>query len=148
SNGTWTDLSGSLATAPPAGSCVGASGDLAVDPFLVSGSGLWRWNGAWTLVDNNVPPLDQQLVLGVLASGNPILVGGSHGEVQTHEFAAGSWVRRNNSLTWLASIAHDPLRGRLIGDGGDFVYSATPAAEVTVGSGCGAPVPLLVGEGI
>src|SRR5262249_18754158 len=46
--------------------------------------------------------------------------------------------------------ASDPLRGRLIGTVGNgiYVYSDTPAAEVTVGSGCGAPVPHLVGEGI
>src|SRR5262249_20893601 len=63
---------------------------------------------------------------------------------------AGSWVRRNNALAQLISMERDPLRGRLIGSSGveTHVYSDTPAAEVTVGSGCGAPVPHLVGEGV
>src|SRR5262249_35724932 len=124
SSGAWADLSASLATAPPAGPCIGASGDVGVHPYLVSGSGLWRWSGAWNLLDNNVPTLVGP-VLGVLASGNPLLVGSSAPEVQTHEFAAGSWVRRGNAPTNLGSIERDPRRGCLIGSSGieTYVYS-------------------------
>src|SRR5262249_33347460 len=63
--------------------------------------------------------------------------------------AGGSWVRRGD-VDQLLFVEPDAVRDRLLGFqySATYVFSATPADEAPIGTGCGTPTPWLAGEGL
>lgn len=151
-SGAWTDLTPGLQTQPPPGPALGAS-SLQQDPAVVAGGQVWRWNGAWASIAL-LPPTGGPYAfwargLGFTPAGNVLLTGSSGGVSQTHELVNTTWVAQPAHSMHLVGLANDPLRGNVIAfDGSEMhAFTATPAGNATVGTGCGAPAPALYSGG-
>ncbi|MCR9244429.1 MAG: kelch motif-containing protein [bacterium] len=141
SQGTWTDLTPSLSSAPPAGRATGAVGPPGMTPSVLAGGELWDFNGAWNPVDAQAPTLSAAR-LGVTPQGNPMVTGIVSSPVTAaFERVNGSWLPRSSHPRWFAHHALYPGRGDLLGfDSGEpWAWSTTPATSARYGAGCGSP---------